>query len=209
MWTKSQKIHSNFQEKNLSQIANKIENAKQNEINDDVLLVEEAEKNGTLHNQDKINKQNSINQIKPIKELLKNTKSSGETSIGGEAIELPIIPGLFVKNFGDVSMPLCPQQAKELIKVCKQAPYGLNYENSLELEPNQIEIRNESWYQGLEKLVERVAKDLGCVGKVNARLYKMLLYKQGGHFKKHRDTLLLFVYLIFYINKIKLNQSKV
>ena len=48
-------------------------------------------------------------------------------------------------------MPLCPQQAEELIKLCKQAPYDLNYEtlvatnvrDSLELEPDQIEIRNE------------------------------------------------------------------
>ena len=164
--------------------------------NKQVNKADEISKNVEKVVDDIAKKQNSLNQIKTIKQELKNAKLYGESSVGGEASELPIAPGIVVKDFGDVSIPIASEQAEELIKVCKQAPFGLNFEtlvdtnvrDSYELQPDQIKIKHKSWNKSLDKLVERVAKELGCVGKVKASLYKMLLYKQGGHFKKHRDT---------------------
>ena len=145
---------------------------------------------------EEIKYQNSIDQIKTIKKIISNVNASGECSVGGEAVELPTTLGLHVKKIGHLSLPLCKQQAESLIKVCKQAPYGLKYDtvydksvrDSYQLDPSEIEIQNKAWNENLDKLAEKVAKDLGCSGKVKANLYKMLLYEKGGHFNKHRDT---------------------
>jgi hypothetical protein len=144
----------------------------------------------------KLKIENSLKHIILIKELLKNVKSAGKCSVGGEANELPSMLGLSVKNYGNIVLPLDKNQADELIKLCHQAPYGLKYEtlhdkavrDTYQLDPSEIEIRNKAWDENLERLVEKVAKDMGCKGKVQAKLYKMLLYEKGGHFKKHRDT---------------------
>lgn len=134
---------------------------------------------------------------KLFKSILKNTIKSGDFSVSGEANELPTQLGLYVKNVGVISTPLTEYTANELIKVSSQAPYGLNDQtlvdtnvrDSYQIQPDQIEIKNPEWNAKLDLLVQRVSKELGCSNKnVHAKLYKMLLYKKGGHFKKHRDT---------------------
>ena len=37
-------------------------------------------------------------------------------------------------------------------------------------------------------MTKRVADGLGCHGDVEAKIYKLLIYKTGGHFKPHTDT---------------------
>ena len=132
-----------------------------------------------------------------IAELLANKKASGNFSIGGKATEMPSLPGLKIKGLGLLTTPLCYQQANELIKICSQAPYGLNSQtlvdtsvrDSYELNSSFIEFTNPKWNEQLKVLTDRVANELGCANKkVEAKLYKLLLYKTGGHFKKHRDT---------------------
>jgi hypothetical protein len=200
-----------LQEINQNTIKSAIDTAKQNdikngnEISTDVIMAEENEKKSSTEskenknasgetdeaqNQEKMKKLNSLNQIQTIKEMLKVTKSSGEPTVGGKATLLPKLPGLCVKGFGEISLPLCSLQAEELIKICKQATYGSNLvdSNAFELEAGKLEIKNGSWNHGLSKLVEKIADDIGCVGKVKANLSKMVLFKQGGHFKKHRDA---------------------
>ena len=147
-------------------------------------------------NEDEIKFQNSLNQIKVIKELIKSLGPTGNSSIGGEANDLPVSLQLHVQNLGEIKLPLRDPQAKELIKACKQAPYGKNYKtlvdktvrDTFQLEPSQIEIKNPEWNAKMNSLVDKVARDLGCAGRVEARLYKMLLYQTGSHFKKHTDT---------------------
>lgn len=138
-----------------------------------------------------------VSDVKAFKNLLRNTISSGDFSVSGEAKELPTQLGLFIKNFGIISTPLTEHQANDLIKVSTQAPFGLNHEtivdkrvrDSFQINPDQIEIQNPDWNQHLNALVQRIATQLGCVNKnVEAKLYKLLLYQKGGHFLKHRDT---------------------
>ena len=135
----------------------------------------------------------NLEQIKIFQNLIKNAKSSGENSISGEATELPVLPGLHIDNFGSVLLPFTKETAEKLIQICKQAPYGHNHEtlidtnvrDTYQLEPSLIKIKNTQWKRGLNKLVhERVAKGLGCHGEIEAKLYKLLVYKPGGHFKK-------------------------
>ena len=134
--------------------------------------------------------------LKTIKTLISEVRPSGSYSVGGEATELPLSTELHVKNFGDVATPLAASQAKELLKLCTQAPYGFKYKtlvdkkvrDTLQLNPNEFTIKNQGWNQQLMQLVARVSSQLGCIGQVSAKLYKLLIYKKGGHFKKHRDT---------------------
>jgi hypothetical protein len=61
-----------------------------------------------------------------IKNLLSDVEPVGEYCVGGVALELPILPGLYAKNYGIISLPLIENQAEKLINICKQAPFGLN-----------------------------------------------------------------------------------
>ena len=51
-----------------------------------------------------------------------------------------------------------------------------------------IKIENPEWESKLKELTKRVADVLGCHGKVEVKMYKLLIYKTGCHFKKHTDT---------------------
>jgi hypothetical protein len=107
---------------------------------------------------------------------------------------LPMLLDLEILNdYGALTLPLNENIAEKLIKICKQAPYGFNHEtlinkevrDTFQLEPSSFEIKNPEWNEGLKKLVnENVAKGLGCHGEIEAKLYKLLVYQAGGHFKK-------------------------
>jgi hypothetical protein len=142
-----------------------------------------------------INKEQKLKKIKIVKKLLKEIDSSSYASVSGEARELNADVELIAKKFGDIQLPLYQTQAQQLIKVCKPVPNGQEFEtifdtvlsDTFQLEPSEFEISNDDWDENLAKLVKRVAKQLGCKGKVTANLYKMLLYTKGAHFKKHMD----------------------
>lgn len=93
-------------------------------------------------------------------------------------------------------LPLGKTEADKLIKLSRQAPYGHGYEtlvdtsvrDTFEIAPDHVTFKNTKWEKSLKLLVDRVATGLGCTGKVQASLYKLLIYKKGGHFKKHVDT---------------------
>lgn len=55
----------------------------------------------------------------------------------------------------------------------------------------KVQFLNERWQSCLDRIVERVARELGVAdGSVNVRaeFYKMLLYEKGAMFKAHKDT---------------------
>ena len=126
-------------------------------------------------------------------ELIKETRTSGEDSIGGEAPELPFLPGLFVQNYGDVALPLDEMNGERLIKTCFQTTSSVDSDsdsesrNAFQIEPSAIKINNPNWNSCLIKLVDRVAEGLGCKRKVEAKLDKLLVYKEKGHFKNQFD----------------------
>jgi hypothetical protein len=129
-----------------------------------------------------------------LNKILQQVKS--EYSVEGHAYEMPSMPGLEINNFGLIQLPLADPQASELIKMCEQAPFGRNLEtvldtkvrDSFQLEPKHLKINNPKWNLNLNGLVKRVAQKLACPFNISAILYKMLVYKEGGHFDKHRDT---------------------
>ena len=96
---------------------------------------------------------------------------------------------------GYVGVPVCDCQAKAIIAVCSQAPFGRGQEtivdttvrNTWELDPSQFTISNPQWNSQLENLAAVVKKELGCDPKLSVKcdLYKFLLYEQGSFFKVH------------------------
>jgi hypothetical protein len=138
--------------------------------------------------------ENLLKELNNYESLIKNAKSLGENAISGEATMLPMLLDLEILNdYGALTLPLNENIAEKLIKICKQAPYGFNHEtlinkevrDTFQLEPSSFEIKNPEWNEGLKKLVnENVAKGLGCHGEIEAKLYKLLVYQAGGHFKK-------------------------
>ncbi|RAW37808.1 hypothetical protein PC110_g5955 [Phytophthora cactorum] len=122
---------------------------------------------------------------------------AGECSFGGLADTLPITPGLFVNEVGNIPLPLAPEHAEKLISICEKSPFGHNMDTKMDesvrkswqLQPDQLEFRNPSWQAGMEKLTETIATRLGYKGvPLNCVLCKLLVYGEGGHFLKHQDT---------------------
>jgi hypothetical protein len=127
-----------------------------------------------------------------ITSLLQETTSTGKPSTGGVAKELKEACELYVENVGLIKTAITEKQTLLLKKQCSQAPYGKKTEtivdkkvrDTYQLNPGQIEIEIQ-----LQALINRVAIEMGCNNRrVEGKLYKLLFYSKGGHFKKHRDT---------------------
>lgn len=63
---------------------------------------------------------------------------------------------------------------------------------NLQVDASKVQIAG-SWESVLQSAVEEVAQALDIshsanVNNLEARLYKLLLYEQGGHFSAHQDT---------------------
>ncbi len=107
-----------------------------------------------------------------------------------------VLPGLEVIGVGDVGVPVSAGDAKRLIKAAAQAPYGRGEETVVDpkvrrvwqLEPSQFALRNAEWKSCLALIVEDVRREFGIAQKVEAQLYKLLVYEKGSFFAPHRDT---------------------
>ncbi len=108
-----------------------------------------------------------------------------------------VLPGLHVDGVGDVGVPVSAGDAKRLIKQAAQAPYGRGEETIVDpkvrrvwqLEPAQFDLRNTEWTTTcLTMIVDAVRQELGIAQKVQAQLYKLLVYEQGSFFAPHRDS---------------------
>ncbi|WVQ98303.1 hypothetical protein IAU59_005426 [Kwoniella sp. CBS 9459] len=129
--------------------------------------------------------------------LAQAIRGVGDFSFGGAADFLPAVPTLLVEGYGDVTLPLVDStQAEELIRVCERAPFGRGDEtltdtsirNSWQLDPSKLEITDPEWSAGIQRAQSIIAAKLGVADvPITLELYKMLLYKTGGHFAKHRD----------------------
>ncbi|KAL7548481.1 hypothetical protein ACHAWF_011759 [Thalassiosira exigua] len=131
-------------------------------------------------------------------EVLQEIESPGTFATGGSCGDKLTMPGLEVDGVGTIGSPLSPILAKELIKRCEQAPFGRGSKtmvdktirNTFQLAPDHFQTTNPSWKLELEGLTKDVCENLGVERhlKVEARLYKLLVYEEGSFFKPHRDS---------------------
>ena len=111
--------------------------------------------------------------------------------------DLPLVmPGLEVDELGAVQLPLGKTQARKLIKLCRQAPYGKGTNTVVdtdvrrvwELDPEQFQLTNPKWSALLRTITSDVQEKLGLQNRMlTAHLYKLLLYEEGSFFLPHRD----------------------
>ena len=129
--------------------------------------------------------------------MLKLLAGLGEASQFVSVGQVPaVLPGLEVEGLSSIGVPVAPADAKRIIGKASQAPYGLGEATIVDtdvrrvwqLEPSQFALRNDAWNEALMGIVDVVKNDLGIRGKVNAELYKLLVYDKGSFFKPHRDT---------------------
>lgn len=127
-------------------------------------------------------------------EALSAVDRPGEVCIGGDR---PMtMPGLEVEGLGAVRLPLGKAQARKLIKLCRQAPYGKGTETVVdtavrrvwELDPKRFRLTNPKWDDLVASIVAGIQQDLGLEDyKLSAHLYKLLVYDEGSFFLAHRD----------------------
>jgi predicted 2-oxoglutarate/Fe(II)-dependent dioxygenase YbiX len=108
----------------------------------------------------------------------------------------PTLPGLEVVGVGPVALPLAKRQATALKRLARQAPYGKGTRTLVdtgvrrvwEIDADQILLANPQWRDVLKQAVGAAQTELGLENqKLQAHLYKLLLYEPGSFFLAHRD----------------------
>jgi predicted 2-oxoglutarate/Fe(II)-dependent dioxygenase YbiX len=105
-------------------------------------------------------------------------------------------PRLEVEGVGPIALPLLPVQAQQIAAVAEQAPYGRGTETLLDpgvrrtwqVDAARVHLSGRRWDADLAGVVARVAAQLGVNGRVEAELYKLLVYGTEDFFVAHRDT---------------------
>ncbi len=110
---------------------------------------------------------------------------------------LPAVdPGINVDELGPVAVPLKRGMAKSLIESCQAAPYGKGTQTlvdakvrkTYELDPRKFRLGDE-WNSAIADTTRTVADQLGLpADRLEAKLYKLLVYEKGGFFLSHRDS---------------------
>ena len=133
-----------------------------------------------------------------IIDILEGVESPGTFAVSGSCEGKLIMPCLEVDGLGPIGLPLSRANALALAGRCEQAPFGRGSKtivdktvrDTFQLNPDHFQITNPHWNAEVKSLTERVCQGLGVDSaiKVEARLYKLLLYEEGSFFAPHRDS---------------------
>ena len=130
-----------------------------------------------------------------IEGLLRSVDRAGDFCVHGRLVAP--MPRLEVEGVGMLAFPVPEPQLRALIDVAGPAPYGKGPETLIDtsvrdcrqIGPERIRLAGEAWPETLAEILDRAASGLGCPGdRLEARLYKLLIYERGGFFAAHRDT---------------------
>ena len=134
-------------------------------------------------------------QLAELENLLAGVNRPGDYFVAGK-IETPL-PQLTVRGAGRIAFPVMASQVKKLMSVANRAPYGKGEETIVDtnvrrvwqIETDEVSLSGKHWANGLKTVMEKVADGLGCGhARVEAELYKLLVYDEGSFFLPHRDT---------------------
>ena len=130
-----------------------------------------------------------------LEELLRSIDRPGDFCVHG-TLYSPL-PRLEVDSVGTVAFPVQTAQVRALIQAAERAPYGRGPETVLDtsvrdcwqIDAGHIRLGGGGWKESFRSILQRVADGLGCPSdRLEARLYKLLIYEPGGFFAPHRDT---------------------
>ena len=106
-------------------------------------------------------------------------------------------PQLIIEGLGELALPLCDAQAKQLIKLCNKAPYGKGVQTIVdekvrkvwELDASNISVGNQLWQRFITTTLRGCEERLDLQGQtLIAHPYKLLLYEEGSFFLTHQDS---------------------
>ncbi len=127
-------------------------------------------------------------------ELKQLAQAESVPCVGGRS-DLPTQPGLKVKG-RHISLPVNQEDLEWLCQQGQASPFGKGMDTvlntdirrSIEFEAHDTEISNPYWEAALEKLIHSITTQMDIDFQIDAELYKLLVYREGGHFKFHQDT---------------------
>ena len=130
-----------------------------------------------------------------LEELLESVDRPGRFCTHGR--ENVPMPTLEVDGAGMLSFPVPVSQIRDLLKVAERAPYGKGADTLVDtsvrdcwqIGAERIRLGGGAWPDTLSSILEKASQGLGCPGgRLEAQLYKLLIYETGGFFAEHRDT---------------------
>ncbi|EFA85665.1 hypothetical protein PPL_00894 [Heterostelium album PN500] len=134
--------------------------------------------------------------FKVLTGTLKSFKKTGSFYCIGEEEVAP--PRIEINEVGVLSFPVPECQVKKIIDKCIRAPYGkgtetitdTNIRKVWQLSPDSFKfIGGSQWNQFFERTIKMIGVKLGLGNtKIEAELYKMLIYDKGAFFKPHKDS---------------------
>ena len=111
-----------------------------------------------------------------------------------------LAPSLDIEGVGPIALPLLPEQAGRTIGVAEAAPEAAPYgrgedtvvdpavRHCWQVGPDRVRLGGRHWARTLDRIVARVAEDLGMDGPVTAEFHKLLVYNPDSFFVGHRET---------------------
>lgn len=135
--------------------------------------------------------------IQDLVTAVDNTKQNAKFCTSG-IVDLPQKSdgNISIDGLGAVSLPLRPKGVREIIAFAETAPYGKgtrtiidqSVRNSLEIKARKLTVSDEL-DQAVEEATQQAAIELGLpADRLQAKLYKLLVYQEGGFFLPHRDS---------------------
>ncbi len=130
-----------------------------------------------------------------IEKLLQSVDRPGDFCAHGRLFAP--MPRLEVEGAGVLPFPVPETQIRTLIAAAERAPYGRGPDTLLDtsvrdcwqIDAGRVRLQGAAWAETFARILRSAADGLGCPpDRLEARLYKLLIYEPGGFFAAHRDT---------------------
>ncbi|CAN0448447.1 unnamed protein product, partial [Ectocarpus sp. 12 AP-2014] len=132
-----------------------------------------------------------------VKRFIRNVETPGTFAFGSSL--LAPSPKLTVQGLGNTSLPLTNEDVGALRGAAERAPFGRGAETKVgesvrrawQIDGSLLGLSKEYAQTVGKKYALHAAEKLGLRAKalgVEARLYKLVMYESGGHFRPHKDT---------------------
>ncbi|MCY4673878.1 MAG: 2OG-Fe(II) oxygenase [Bacteroidetes bacterium] len=128
-------------------------------------------------------------------DLLQSVDRPGDYCVGGRLYEP--MPQVTLNGVETLSFPVPQAQIDALIDIAERAPYGKGTTTLMDtavrdcwqIDADQVHVTGHTWPDTFEKIMNLVSKGLGFdKEQLGAKMYKLLVYREGGFFAAHRDT---------------------
>ncbi|CAM9692084.1 unnamed protein product, partial [Scytosiphon promiscuus] len=129
--------------------------------------------------------------------FVRDVETPGTFAVGSSLLAPPA--DLTVEGLGNIRLPLTSENVDVLRAASELAPYGHGAETKVDesvrrawqIDGASIGLSKEFTEAVGRRHALRAAEKLGLRARalgVEARLYKLVMYETGGHFKPHKDT---------------------